>query len=841
MSKLDLTGKWKLRGEFFDVTAERFYEVASKEDGEFKVMRKNDDKQAMPSKAGFMEARVPCDVITPLIENNFLQEPTLKTNSDDCMWVGDLSWWFLREFEVSSGLLDNEEVRLFIEILDYNADIILNGRIIASHKNAFRAFESDVKRFLKAGKNQIIIRLTGGYEERHNNDSLTYYSNSKYGQRVYLRKAQYTHGWDWTKPVPTCGIGGEVYLEGVSGAKICFFRCDTLELKNNTAKLNFCFEIENLSMCSADDAVLSVELLYGGRIVARFKKEFYAAGGVNFINEEVVLNNPELWFPNGYGRQPLYTVQASVECRGVTNSMKPRKIGIRTIELNQDKMPDGGRRFDVIVNGVKVFCKGGNWVPADMVYLRVDSERYKVLVEEAAACNFNMLRMWGGGLYELDCFYDYCSEYGIMLMHDFMYACAFYPDYLDWFMYEARLEAEYQTRRLAHYACMAIWTGNNEIHESYTDWFKGDVEPEYYYGTKIFNYMLPDVVRSYSPTLPYMPSSPFYGNKANDISAGDCHLWNWTRGEWDTAFKFNYELEAFDRIAAKVRMSTEYGIYGALKYSSVERFHDGEEIKLGSKIWKHHGEHDEKRKFMLEVLERHLIDNPADLSVKDYLLYCGIAQGLLYDELTLALRRYEHCSGKLIWMYNDCWPETGWTVIDYYMTRKISFYYLKRAFETCKFIVRETGDKISMLVINETPEAQKLRLEHGYMSFTGEKSGAEIKELVLEPHSRTELNSGKVSGTGGFCYMLALDNENFQPATSLRGYYKDIKFPAAKIETSQSGNMLTLRCDVFVPVVGIKLDDDTVKMSDNYFALLPGVAKTIEIYGSVEGLDIVQI
>jgi beta-mannosidase len=447
--------------------------------------------------------------------------------------------------------------------------------------------------------------------------------------------------------------------------------------------------------------------------------------------------------------------------------------------------------------------------------------------------------MWGGGLYERDSFYDYCSEYGIMLMHDFMYSCAFYPDYLDWFMHEARLEAEYQTRRLAHCACMAIWTGNNEIHESYTDWFKGDVEPEYYYGTKIFNYMLPNVVRSNSPLISYMPSSPFYGNKANDILAGDCHLWNWTRGECDTAFKFHYELEAFDRIAAKVRMSTEYGIYGALKYNSVERFHDGEEIKIGSEIWKHHGEHDEKREFMLEVLGRHLTDNPADLSVKDYLLYCGIAQGLLYDELTTALRRHEHCSGKLIWMYNDCWPETGWTVIDYYLTRKISFYFLKRAFETCKFIireVRETGDKISMLVINETPDVQKLRIEYGYMSFTGEKSGTETEEIVVEAHSRLELNSERAMrvSDNGFYYMLALDNENFQPAISLRGYYKDIKFPAAKIEASQSGNVLTLKSDVFVPVAEIQLKDDTVKMSDNYFVLLPGVEKRIEIFNSSE-------
>lgn len=259
------------------------------------------------------------------------------------------------------------------------------------------------------------------------------------------------------------------------------------------------------------------------------------------------------------------------------------------------RLGDGTRKFDFVVNGHKIFMKGGNWVPADSLYLRVPEEKYKNLVREAAACGSNMLRVWGGGLYEPDCFYDACSENGILIMQDFMYACGFYPDHLPWFMHEAALEADYQTKRLAHQACMAVWTGNNEIHESYTDWYgKSGMQPEKLNGAEIFNYLLPETMNKNCPSIPYMPSSPFFGSKANDLLAGDCHIWSWTRSDRPTGFKYFYELEAMDRIAEKVRFSSEYGFYGTLRKSSVQRFHAGEAIDRQGHVWKYHGEHDSK-------------------------------------------------------------------------------------------------------------------------------------------------------------------------------------------------------------------------------------------------------
>ncbi|HPT79516.1 MAG TPA: hypothetical protein PK830_10560 [Candidatus Atribacteria bacterium] len=833
MKMLDLSGEWRLRAEFLDVTAMQYAEVASREDGRFE-MHGHGKPRPMPSRSGYLTANVPCDVIVPLVENGILKEPLLKTNSDDCMWVGDYSWWFIKSFTVTEELYGHEEVRLFIETLDYNADIIVSGRYIGNHKNTFRPFYADVKHALKVGENQIIIRLTTGYEEYHPNDSLTFYCNSDLGQRVYLRKPQFTHGWDWCKPVPTCGIGGRVELEGVSGAKISSFRCDTLSIGNNTARLRLHFEVENLSMCTADDACLSVDISFDGKTVFSYEKDFYASGGVNFIDDEIEIRDPKLWWPNGSGGQPLYTVSAGVTCRGHENRMPDRKIGIRTITVDQTKLADGSRYFNVIVNGKRIFCKGGNWVPADSVYLRIPKEKYEKLVREAANCNFNMLRVWGGGLYEPDCFYDYCSEYGIMVMQDFMYACAFYPDYLPWFMHEAALEAEYQTKRLGYQACLAIWSGNNEVHESYTDWFQGEVAAEHYHGTKIFNYLLPEIVRKNTPCVHYMPSSPFYGNKANDMLSGDCHLWNWTRQPHETGFAFAYELEAFDRLAARVRFSSEYGFYGALKYSSVEKYFDGEKVEYNSPIWNHHGEDESKKQLNLSTIDRHLTDS-SKLGAEEYLLYSGILQGILYDELTCALRRREHCSGKLIWMYNDCWPETGWTVIDYYTTRKNSYYFLKRAFEHRKLIIRAIDGVVSVSCINDRPEDVCAELEYGHMDFDGNVSARTIKTVEVKAFGRFDFDCFDAAHdlSKGFYYVKDLKG-NFDTAISLRGYYRDVEFPDANIETVcketiDGRTRLVIRTDKFVPVVNVITSSDTIHLSDNYFMLLPDEEKEVWI------------
>lgn len=866
MSKLSLAGAWKLRGEFMDVTAERYNEVLRKMDAapvratlpaflkledlseeeqaeflkdpnpHFHVMT-DKSNHAFPSKYGFIPMTVPGDVTTALIENGIVEEPFLKENTKKNQWIKDLSWWLVRDFDVTEEMLNEDIVRLNIEMLDFNADIIVNGMPAAHHENAFCAFSEDIKRFLHVGKNQLVIRLTSGMELHYPRDAVSFYcasENAICDQRVYTRKPQFTYGWDWCQPVPTCGIGRSIEIEAFSGAQVIASRVDTLKLDGDDAEVEFHFEIEKSDMVSSAECELTYTLEFEGKTVYTGKKTLMLVGGVNFAEERVTIKNAKLWWPNGYGMQNLYTFKACCVTKGILHEMQPKKIGIRTLELDTSKLEDGSRNFFFKVNGVRIFCKGGNWVPTDSLYLRTPKESYETLVREGAAAHFTMFRMWGGGTYEPDCFYEYCSEYGILLMHDFMYACAFYPDHKNDFLFEAEREAEYQTKRLAHYPCMAIWTGNNEIAESYTDWFPAPIKPERFYGEKIFNYIQPRAVHRNSPLVPYMPSSPYFGDRANESEQGDVHAWSFFGRHPKTKFKFVYELEAFDRIPA--RFSSEYGFFGAQMESTVRRYLDGTEMRFDNPIWKHHGEFDRKRNNIDGAIDRHLTEFKT-LDEHGYLLYSGIMQGLLYAELAEAMRRKPYGAGDLIWMYNDCWPETGWTIIDYYLTRKISFYFLKRAFATKKLIIRACEGGAEVTVINETPEAFTADIHCGYMTFTGETDSLCTKTLKVAPHSMQQFHISVCNDLKhGFFFASA---EGFDTADSLRAYYRDYVFPEsdAKIEkVEQDGNdlLVTIRASVYTPFAYLMTSDDRVHYDDNYVTLYPNEPKTLRVENCTE-------
>jgi beta-mannosidase len=866
--KQSLAGTWKLRPEFIDVGPEQHAMVTSRPEGKLEIANIDPMRQKpFPLRAGYVDAPVPCDVITALMGAGIIEDPVEKDNTLHVQWLENLSWWFFRDFEVSKDLYAHEQVRLHIEMLDFKAHIIINNVVAFTHTNTFVAFDEDIKWYLKEGKNRITIRLTGGLEDNYEMpDSMSYYSvNGNHNQRTHMRKPAYTYGWDWCRAVPTCGIGRSIYLEGLSGARLTLFRADTLKLEEGQAKLGINFEIDNLSVVSSDETILKYSLLYDGKPVYEAVKDLYTMGGFNTFQEEITLKDPKLWWPNGYGDANLYTVKASVECRGAVNPMDEAIFGIRTITWDHSKRADGTRNFFCMVNGVKVYCKGGNWVPTDSVYMRTTDEKYKLIVDEAKNQHFTMLRMWGGGVYEPEVFYNQCSKDGIMLMHDFMYACAYYPDYDPAFLYEAEREAQYQTKRLANQPCIAIWTGNNEIHESYSNWFTPETDPPYYFGYKIFNYIQPKAVHDHTPLTAYMPSSPFGGKKANDPYAGDCHAWALMRElsnpekkvlSMEEAFKQKPNLYIFDELAKHVRFSSEYGFHGPLVRSSVERYHAGEPVSKDSKSWANHEGFPGAPTFFRKDLtisegaSFNLVPVEMMEDVDGYLLYGGINHGIQYREMMEALRRADQWSGGLIWMYNDAWPETGWTTVDYYGTRKIAFYFLKRAFSPKKIILRVFDGKGSLIAINESPKALSVNLEYGYMSFDGKKSGVKTEKLELGKHSRKEFPAFEAQGNldTGFYYAIVSGDPDFEPATSLRGHYRSYSFApfkAAIVSGKQEGKdyLVTLKAETYVPVVQLICEDDRTQLSDNFFELIPGVEKTVRICnsGKAPGVKLVEI
>ncbi len=883
MKTVDLSGTYRLRAEFLDVGPERFQEVLNHAaaEGEFGLLRTSEHRKKHPNTfpypTGAIPACVPGDVIQALTAAGQMPEPLVGMNARDTAWLCDLSWWFIREFEADEALLAEDEVVLFIELLDDKADLILNGIPMGHHANAFRPFEKDVKRYLRKGKNQLVIRLTSGTEDYGIQDSVSYYCCTDDGtknQRAYLRKPQFTYGWDWCPSVPTCGIGGRVELQGRTGAAVTAFRADTLCISDEKATLELHFEISKTDMVCAEDAVLVYEICPegGGAGSVSGKRELYLAGGLNFYEERIDIADPKLWWPNGYGEASRYLVRASVLCRGICNEMKPVKIGIRTVELLQDRIDEDQRRFDVAVNGVRIFCKGGNWVPPDSVYLRADHAKYRALLLEARDLHFNMLRVWGGGLYAPDFFYEDCAELGILVMQDFMYSCAFYPDDLDWFRAEATWEAEYQVRRLSHYPSMAIWTGNNEIAESWTDWWRDMLHSDYDYGRKIYNEIQPRIVKAWSPGTPYMPSTPYFGSftenvrngevegmsrvsrwgkRANNPLCGDVHAWNYFLNDPETRYTPETVFEIFDRFPA--RFCSEYGFWGPLTESSMRRGmgipeanpEPGESevtFSMEDPVWRYHGEKPEKREAIFGMI-RSMFRNPENLSEREYLLYGGIAQGILYQELAEAMRIKEYGSGFLIWMFNDAWPETGWSVVDYYLTRKISYYYLKRAFRPRTMILRREADQMVLTVINETQDPVKKSLEYGIMCFDG--SGERLlgkRSVSLEPHERIRVCFPCPEETEDIFYVRDPEGE-LDPCTDLRPYYRRYALPRGEAEIlsvreENGGTQVTLRAQTLIPCVYLVTDHPDQKWDDNYFPMLPGEERTVRAEGLCRSVEV---
>ncbi|NLB39284.1 MAG: hypothetical protein GX810_08580 [Clostridiales bacterium] len=832
MQMIDLTKSWRIRPEFLDMDIRDYAQVLERPEGELRFFRRTNNRK--PSNDGWLTADLPCDVIQPLVKQGLLEEPLEKQSTWDALWVKDLSWWFVKTFSVTQKNLDEECAFLRFEMLDFKADIVLNGAHVGHHANAFVPFEQDVKRYLKKGVNTLIVRLTSGVEDFYNHTSISHFAGSPhaiYDKRMYLRKPQFSYGWDWCKPVPTCGIGRGATLQFISGARISHLRVVTTSIGDKAATLQVHVEVDQLLPHATDDVIIDVAIRLGGKVLARAKKDARVVGGLSFHTFEMTVKNPRLWMPNGYGEQPLYDVDARVTCRGQVNAHKPLRVGIRMITLHEPKQPDGTYLYQFQVNGVPIYCKGGNWVPADSVYLRVPDSTYKTLVEEAREQHFTMLRMWGGGLYEPDVFYEACDENGILLMHDFMYACSYYPDHLDWFLHEATKEADYQTRRLANHACMAIWTGNNEIHESYTDWFPRDENLPYLPGAKIFNDIQARVVQGNCPEIPYKPSSAYGGALSNSQEEGDSHVWRWMHMLSLQYPGMAHTIDACGQLTT--RFSSEYGFHGPIMESSWRRaLGDDKDFRFDSPVWIHHGDPLAKREPILKCIDQYFTDADT-LTEADYLLYGGVNQGMLYREMGDALRKKDYCWGHLIWMYNDCWPETGWTTVDYYLTRKISFYFLRRAFAPRKLLLTEEGNQVRVILHNESPEPITLRVRYGSAGYDAKNLAGTETVLTQAPFTRSEVLTFDADADG-YAFVLPLDAPDIDPATTVRGHYRALPLKDARVritEKQRDGGdvVLTLVSDAYAPVVYLACQDDRTHLSDNYFELLPGIAKTVRV------------
>lgn len=687
-----------------------------------------------------------------------------------------------------------------------------------------------------------MVRVTSGLEEVSKEDvaeldhavCLESNNGGKYrgdARRSFVRRPQYTVGWDWGPKVITTGITGNVYLRGYRKIAVRDVHM-TVQSIGRTAELKAEINVENLNFIGSKTCSLSVVLFKDGRKAAETRiEDQLLTSGYNYVQAQVSVENPELWWPNGYGEQPLYDVEIQAECEDVKETFPVFRYGIRTLKLDTGVLEGENRKFQFVINGKPIYCKGGNWIPNDFIYARVPEEKYQVLIDEAVEANFNMLRVWGGGLYEREIFYNLCDEKGILVWHDFMFACSTYPDHHQWFRDEMRNEYDYQTKRLRNHCCMGLFCGTNEVHWIFNSidnprW-KIEFEHEHPYGLWAANVLAKEVIHSNCPSIPYWNSSPYGGKLPNDDTVGDVHRWH----NAFMSLKLEERIEAKDYDTIESKFVSEYGFVGSCCLETTQKYMEKAPLDRNSEIWHMHCNVFE-RGTVDEGIAKNYGEKPENLSMEDYILYGGMVHGLMYGYSLEAMRFKEKCYGGLFWMYNDAWGEVGWTIIDYYLKRKIPYYAVKRALAHQKFTMRVCDGKVVLQGINDTQETLKVKGRFGYVSFDGKTDETREVELIVPAGQRVYLLEEEMperdfaAGT----MMLYLEDEKLDNIWLRMDDNKFMNYTKAPLTVTEEDlgedKIVTVSAPGYVHGVYAKGD---YLCSDNYFDLLPGEEKKFAV------------
>jgi beta-mannosidase len=782
-----------------------------------------------------LDARVPAPVHQVLLEAGLLEDPNIGLNSLRARWVEEMWWVYRRNFDVPAAAL-TERATLSFDLLDYEATIFLNGAEIGRHTNAFRPAAFDVTGKLKEKDNLLVVKIGAGLHGAADKPAAGYFNEAcdpwVLTKRHWLRKPAYQSGWDWNPRLMSVGITGDVHLQWQRGprlAQVSVFAIPTEDLEAATVVVRATVE-------NAGDVPMSGTL--HARIVetgGEFQAEFEAAPGESQQEIKLQITHPRLWWPAGHGEQFRYTVAITLESAGETQTVT-RKVGVRRVELDQSSHPEGGRYFIIRINNRPIFCKGANWAPADLFYAAVPDERIRQLVALAAQAHFNIFRINGVGPYADHVLCEACDEAGIMLWHDFTFTCCQYPTTDPAFLAEVCREVVWNVRELACHPSLVLWCGNNEI-----EWFDcemgfKDMNPAHPHYA-LFHMYLPRIVKAENPTALYWSSSPYSPDDltANDPTAGDQHPWG--------AAMFNPEGPDWWLCRHYIdRFADEGGLVGASSPATLRQFLPENERYLFSPSWEHHD-----NPFATGALREgepgrayHMLSiwtgqDALAMQWEDYAFVSALLQAeALYEYIANYRRRMFSSAAAIFWSYNDSWPVTnGWTIVDYYLRRKLAYCPVKRAFAPVTVVVAEEGDEVCVFGVNDTPHPWSGEVRYGFFNLAGGLPVDQCTTVELAPNAstllgklpRAEWEKLDTKKSGAFAVLMQ-DGRLIAQHRLFVERFKDLAFATADIAIHLDNGQLTLTSDVFA--WGVCLDvEGELPLADNCFDLLPGIPYSI--------------
>ncbi|MCJ7554495.1 MAG: hypothetical protein MUO34_11495, partial [Ignavibacteriaceae bacterium] len=631
------------------------------------------------------DATVPGTIHTDLLNNNLIDDPFYSDNELKLGWISDCDWIYQTKFDFTGNASKN--VDLVFEGLDTICEIYLNEIKLGSTDNMFLTFTYNVKNILRATDNtlQVIIKSPVRYasQQEKKYDKLPVALNST---KAYIRKAQYSFGWDWGPSFPTSGIWRKVYLQEWSDAKIDSLVFNTKKLGKNYAEVE---ALTSINTITTKGISLFISLSNGS---SSYKENVPIIGlKNNKINFKI--KDPKLWWPNGEGDQNLYLLEAKIiDGNNVILDEVQRKVGIRTIELIlKDKKVT---TFKFRINNRDIYCKGVNWIPADSFLPRVTTEKYSDLLSLAKQANMNIVRVWGGGIYENDEFYGLCDELGLLVWQDFMFACGSYPETNE-FIANVSEEVTQNVLRLQHHACLALWCGNNE-----NEWIWYKAQNSSYKkmpGYKIYHNIIPDILKKIDPKRFYWPSSPFGNdNDPNSFNSGNTHQW----GIWSSWIDYNNVKND------KSLFVSEFGFQGPANKDTFEKYLPQKNRNISDKIFEYHNKQIEGPERIIKFLSSHL---PIKTEWDDYLYLAQLNQAFALKTCLEYWRTNGRTNGSIIWQINDCWPVTSWSIIDSDIRPKLAYYFVKNTFAPQLLYFKDDGNKIKVILLNQDKDKIKGR------------------------------------------------------------------------------------------------------------------------------------
>jgi beta-mannosidase len=798
----------------------------------------------------YIKAEVPGSVYSDMLKNHKMEDPYFRDNELKALKLMEQDYEYVKGFNVSKDMLGCQEVVLHFDGLDTLSDIYVNDNHIGYTDNMHRIWKFQIKKYLKAEGNVLKILFHSPTKFIEAADKKQHIGGSEDAMRGFpqLRKAHCMFGWDWGPRLPDMGIWRDVKLLGIDEARIESVYI-AQEHQEGKVTLKFSVDIARTggkhSIKFHDESGKAIKLGYSYQVVITDpdgNQQVY-----NDSPQEISVENPKLWWPNGYGDQPLYIVKLDLICGGRQEDAWERRIGLRSMTMHIEK-DEYGESFAYEVNGIDIFAMGADYIPEDNILSRVTPERTYNLLKQCCDAHFNSIRVWGGGNYPYDAFYDTCDELGLIVWQDFMFACANYNLTKE---FEENIKAEFvdNIRRICSHPSLGLWCGNNEM-EMFAANGSWDITPKLKSDyIKIYEYIIPKILKENDPGTLYWPASPSSGggfDNPNDENRGDVHYWD----VWHGNKPFTEYRKFFFRFVS------EFGFQSFPALKTVETFTLPEDRNIFSYVMeKHQRNNGANSKIMSYMGATYLYPNDFDT-----LLYAS--QLLQADAIRYGVEHFRrnrgHCMGTIYWQLNDCWPAASWASIDYCGRWKALHYYAKRFFAPLMLSCLDEGiltqnpnvnaepyevrKSIQLCASNESLEDTEVTVrwalrnnkaeikKQGSFNVTVEKLSSKWLETI--DMQEASLYEDYVS------YEMLKDGEAVSQGTVIFSVPKHFKFVDPELKYKIEGGEIILTASSYARSVEIINENDDMLLDDNYFDMNGGERKVRILKGNPDGLKL---